>query len=426
MRVKKLQTVMSDYDFIIIGAGINGLALGALLSKDGARVLVLEKSREIGGRAWVQKRGGFQVDYGMHLVRFGKESALSGICSALGHPLEFHNVESTYLVDEGSQLEIPARGASQSMNMFAGDRTLDELKRVSLQAWMDEKGMGRRLRKLFTATSATLNVNPFVERSSVGELLLNLKKVGESEVGAAYPVGGWQPIFSLFQDWIDKKGQVRTSIPVGSILVQDGRAVGVRTREGNIAAGRVISAIPCQDLFNLLEEKLCPPGFAAKCRGLRPTAGIVLDYGISGTINAGRNLWCLWEPLSYGFFPSNFEPRIAPPDHQLLTWFYPLEKFQVEDNEVSRGFKTRLEEAIFSLFPALPERIRWSRSLYLPMVDGAEVSVDQTREDRPAPEVPGVDRLFLAGDSVGGEGAGGDIGHNSVSQCYSTITGKKL
>ena len=417
---------MSDYDFIIIGAGINGLALGALLSKDGARVLVLEKSREIGGRAWVQERGGFQVDYGMHLVRFGKESVLSGICSALGHTLEFHNVESTFLVADGGQLEIPARGASQSMNMFAGDRTLDELKRVSIQSWMDEKGMGRRLRRLFTATSATLNVNPFVERSSVGGLLLNLKKVGESEVGAAYPAGGWKPIFRLFQDWIGKKGQVRTSTPVESIMVQNGRAVGIRTREGNITAERVASSIPCQELFKILDDKLCPPGFVAKCRGFRPTSGIVLDYGISGVISPGRNLWCLWEPLSFGFFSSNFEPRLAPPDHQLLTWFYPLEKFQVEDNEASRGFKARLEAAVFALFPALPERIMWSRSLYLPMVDGAEVSVDQTREDRPEPAVPGVDGLFLVGDSIGGEGAGGDIGHNSVLQCYSTITGKKI
>ncbi|MDD5222883.1 MAG: NAD(P)/FAD-dependent oxidoreductase [bacterium] len=417
---------MADYDFIIIGAGINGLALGALLSKDGARVLVLEKSREVGGRAWVQERGGFRVDYGMHLVRFGKESVLSAICSALGHTLKFHNVESTCLVADGTQLEIPARGASQSMNMFAGDRTLEELKRVSVQAWMDEKGMGRRLRRLFTATSATLNVNPFVERSSVGELLLNLKKVGESEVGAAYPVGGWQPIFRLFRDRIGKNGQVRTATPVESITVQEGRAVGVRIREKNITADRVISAIPCQELFNVLDEKLCPSKFIAKCRGFRPTSGIVLDYGISGEIAAERNLWCLWDPLSYGFFPSNFEPRLAPPGHQLLTWFYPLEKFQVEDEQASRGFKSGLEEAIFALFPALPERIKWSRSLYLPMVDGAEVSVDQIREDRPEPIVPGVEGLFLVGDSIGGEGAGGDIGHNSVVQCYLTITGKKI
>jgi phytoene dehydrogenase-like protein len=417
---------MKDYDFIVIGAGINGLALGALLSKDGARVLVLEKSREIGGRAWVQEREGFQVDYGIHLVRFGRESALAGICADLDHPLEFHNVESTYLVADGSQLEIPARGASQSMNMFAGDLSLDELKRVSLKAWMDEKGMGRRIRRLFTATSATLNVNPFVERSSVGELLLNLKKVGESEVGAAYPVGGWQPIFRLFQDWVGKNGEVRTAAPVESIVVQGGRIVGVRTREGNISAEKVVSSIPCQGLFNILDEKLCPPVFVAKCRGFRPTAGIVLDYGISGTISEGRNLWCLWEPLSYGFFSSNFEPRLAPPNHQILTWFYPLEKFQVEDKEAACGFEAKLEKEIFSLFPALPERIKWRRSLFLPVVDGAEVSVDQIQEDRPGSTVPGLDNLFLVGDSVGGEGAGGDIGHNSVRQCYSTITGKKI
>ncbi len=37
------------YDFVIIGSGPNGLALGAYLSKAGAKVLMLDKSFELGG-----------------------------------------------------------------------------------------------------------------------------------------------------------------------------------------------------------------------------------------------------------------------------------------------------------------------------------------------------------------------------------------
>ncbi len=42
---------MSDtyYDIVIIGAGLGGLICGAILSKEGYRVAVLEKNRQFGG-----------------------------------------------------------------------------------------------------------------------------------------------------------------------------------------------------------------------------------------------------------------------------------------------------------------------------------------------------------------------------------------
>jgi len=40
---------MEEYDAVIIGAGHNGLILGAYLAKSGQKVLVLEKRNEIGG-----------------------------------------------------------------------------------------------------------------------------------------------------------------------------------------------------------------------------------------------------------------------------------------------------------------------------------------------------------------------------------------
>lgn len=39
----------SDYDVIIIGAGISGLMAGALLAKKRKKVLILESNVEIGG-----------------------------------------------------------------------------------------------------------------------------------------------------------------------------------------------------------------------------------------------------------------------------------------------------------------------------------------------------------------------------------------
>ena len=54
------------YDFIVIGAGINGLQIAALLSHDGYKVLVFEKNAHIGGRAFIWEKDGFIGSYLHH------------------------------------------------------------------------------------------------------------------------------------------------------------------------------------------------------------------------------------------------------------------------------------------------------------------------------------------------------------------------
>lgn len=49
---------------VIIGAGIGGLATGALLGKMGYNVTILEKNKSLGGRAMQFKHRGFTFDMG--------------------------------------------------------------------------------------------------------------------------------------------------------------------------------------------------------------------------------------------------------------------------------------------------------------------------------------------------------------------------
>lgn len=49
---------------VIIGAGIGGLAVSALLAKEGHNITIVEKNDQIGGRARIWKKGGFSFDMG--------------------------------------------------------------------------------------------------------------------------------------------------------------------------------------------------------------------------------------------------------------------------------------------------------------------------------------------------------------------------
>ena len=50
---------MADYNVIVIGAGIGGLAAGALMAKQGRRVLLLEQSDRAGGCCSTFEKDGY-------------------------------------------------------------------------------------------------------------------------------------------------------------------------------------------------------------------------------------------------------------------------------------------------------------------------------------------------------------------------------
>ena len=57
---------------VVIGAGVGGLALGALLAQKGADVVVLESRDEVGGRCSAFERDGFLCDFGVHMFSRGR------------------------------------------------------------------------------------------------------------------------------------------------------------------------------------------------------------------------------------------------------------------------------------------------------------------------------------------------------------------
>jgi phytoene dehydrogenase-like protein len=131
------------------------------------------------------------------------------------------------------------------------------------------------------------------------------------------------------------------------------------------------------------------------------------------------------EPRSVGMFTSNLCPELAPPGKQLLTWFVPTNVSDMEDGTRAKEIEQSLERAIFKTFPGLESAIEWRRPLHLKMVDGVEVNVKQHRGRRPGYRIPGIDGLFLVGDSLKAPGAGGDVGHEAVLECYREMTGRE-
>jgi len=55
------------WDSIVIGGGISGLLMALALSKNGKKVLLLEKEKQVGGICRSYEVGGYMVDTGPHI-----------------------------------------------------------------------------------------------------------------------------------------------------------------------------------------------------------------------------------------------------------------------------------------------------------------------------------------------------------------------
>ncbi len=431
------------YDFIMVGAGITGLELSALLSADGYKVLVLESTDRHGGRAQVTTKDGWTIDYGIHLIRFGPESAISKICRHLGYEVKYIPLGKSFVQDEDGVIKLFPTGPGGFLRseMFTFTERLkalrmmlsikrgnfDSLKGKSVQQWMDENNIQGGLRRYFTLVSASMMVCPFIERSSIGEMLINISKVLKTGYSVMYPAGGWQKLIDLYIKTINKNGEIRYKSKVDSIIIEGGRARGVRVGNEIIEAKNVITCVPVQHLFDsLLNSSDFPEEIVKKCKTQRATSGVFIDYGLKRRISETSGLWYLWRPMSFGIFTSNLEPSLAPEGKQLLTWLYPTETEDMASPEKAKLKEKELESALFKLFPELERNIEWRRALHLKMVDGTEVNVNQYKEKRVGPVLPGVTGLYLVGDSISADGAGGDVGHESVLNCYRAITGRVL
>jgi phytoene dehydrogenase-like protein len=116
--------------------------------------------------------------------------------------------------------------------------------------------------------------------------------------------------------------------------------------------------------------------------------------------------------------PTNFDPDLAPPGHQLIFFGTRCERDQDWDK-----WKEVLLEAMRGMFPGLDDHLLWARIDSPDLIDayagedgnviGVGQTVDQIHDSRPAHETP-VKNLFLCSAEAGGHGIGTELAASSA------------
>lgn len=263
------------WDVVVVGAGPGGLTCAAYLAANGQRVLVLEANQVVGGSTQVFRRAGnkFEFDVGTHYVGEcgpgGRmQTALAGLalterinwlrqrpeghCQVMipGTTVQTPTGWDTYLdrliaafPDEEAGLR---RCVSVMRTIAAGERPRQ--RPYALLRWgirpittlMDACGLSADAQAVILAENGDYTWPPYRTPTAMHAGFLH----HYLQAGAYYPRGGGQVIGAHLTDVISTHGgRVRTKARVERILIEDGRAVGVRLRGGEeIRAGVVVSA----------------------------------------------------------------------------------------------------------------------------------------------------------------------------------------
>ena len=417
-----------DFDVIVIGGGYAGLSAGALLAHKGHEILLLEKSKTLGGRASFMERDGYTVEYGLHSNRFASDGAAAAVFRRLERELKFLKTGEPELWRDGEFLPLPNSVGkifkSPILPLPAKLRAARYLGRLVMgspgkkyQLSMEEMTAGCKsgeALEVIRVLSGIGIIAPDLRQSSAGELAAFLKKAMRAKVKVGYPEGGTRRIIEGLREELEQSGQIMTAARVNRLMLKKGLVNQVKTDTAAYSSSAVICAIPVQYVPDLFGGKDLPIKFVKKARELFPTAGIALDVGLKERVSDQNGLLVTSEPLTMGQFTSNIDPGMAPEGRQLLSWYYPLPQPWVKNSEKMDREEQRLRGLLQEMYPDIWKAVDWERAMHLSMVDGFLPRPGQTREDRPDFTIPGIDNFFLCGDTTRAEGTGGDTAFNSA------------
>uniref|UniRef100_A0A0E0BKF9 prolycopene isomerase n=1 Tax=Oryza glumipatula TaxID=40148 RepID=A0A0E0BKF9_9ORYZ len=375
-----------EYDAIVVGSGIGGMVAATQLAAKGARVLVLEKYVIPGGSSGYYRRDGFTFDVGSSVMfGFSDKGNLNLITQALeavGHKMEVIPDPSTVHFHLPGDLSVLVHReyddfVTELVNKFPHEKegilkfygtcwkifnSLNSLELKSLEEplYLFGQFFQKPLECLTLAYYLPQNAGDIARKFIKDQQLLSFidaecfivstvnalqtPMINASMVlcdrhfgGINYPVGGVGGIaMSLADGLVDKGSEIRYKANVTNVILENGKAVGVRLSNGKeLFAKTVISNATRWDTFGKLlkveelpeEEKnfqknyVKAPSFLSIHMGVKAS---VLPADTDCHHFVLEDDWAnLEKPYGSIFLsiPTVLDPSLAPEGHHILHIF---------------------------------------------------------------------------------------------------------
>ncbi len=373
---------MSDeWDVIIIGSGVGGTGIGAILAHAGLKTLILEHNSRLGGACSSYQKQGFTIDVACHYFshglkgRFGKILSRAGLTPASNYLIFNEDLASKGRIkfkgrpgytQMGFSTQIGTKAASKQEqpsvveeektgfkkteqkelisvigNMLQmSKKKIRELadRQIDLKSWVNDITQNKKVHDFVAMMCGTFFTIP-PRLASASEYIICLQEtVFSNDTG--YPIGGAIAIPTAFAQGVLKHGgEVRTNVKVSKILIENQKAVGVIANDEEIRSKIVVSNAGIkQTVLKLAGSDNFEKDYVKRVEDLMPSySALAFKFALKKPlINEDFSFLQLTQtefgpladkgdeekaPMASSYLmpiTSNMDPNLAPPEKQLL------------------------------------------------------------------------------------------------------------
>jgi len=454
---------VAKYDVVVIGAGAAGLSAGALLAKNGKKVLVVDKARYLGGRGMAVPDEGFTLNVGGHLLE-DSGSGITKIFEHVGKRLGHGTVSSDMPVWDH---EHDRWGSIR--DRYSGNK--DELKKV-IKALIDtpeeefEKWDDRSLREWIHTHTSDQGVVDLFEFLAVLECLtdewydhsasdnLFVRKWHYSEKRMAgysfWPEQGWDGLFQDLADALTENGgELRLGESVERVVIENSEVKGVAIarqprlipsemfEDEIVECDAVISTLPVWHVLKVVPEWELPDWYAGQIKYLAQDHYRVAWLGLYMAVDEpvaqiDRKELSTWlhAPLTHtpGFLfeQTAYAPQTAPPGKYLYVMGGVIPGKYGGDQRYLLEMFPKFEEEIGIMYPGLKNPSWRRRHLVYEPSFGVIQKPGLVGMYRPHWRAPNIENLWFASETFRSRGIGVDRAARAGLTAVESYLGKRL
>ncbi len=428
----------------IIGAGLGGLAAGALLSQK-CGVEIFEKENFLGGRACSldgnkltleeyrnilnrfesaipfsepgidkifdeKMLEGYQIDLGFHLLGGGPKSIIGRALKKLG---EGADISTSRLGFIGKDIVFPYLSPIDKMKMihyilrllFAGSSTLEALEKIPMTETIKKYGKGKMKLTLELMPRLITTVND-LNRISTGETFRSQRELLHGEKAAGYPRRGIGALAENFANVVKKRGgKIHLGRKIEEIVIDDGIAKGIIIGEEMKEFDIVISNVPVQNMFSIAPEKKFPSKWMKKIKGLEGTGSLCAYYSL-------KKIDCNLVGKSFMFIERDIDiegrnavgmidfqlanSEVAPKNRYLIQAYIICSPEEAKNEKKLEMLKNILDKWLEKMIPNFEKSMEWAIYPTTWHLDGVAKTIDN---EKPSCITP-IKNLYLVGDCV--------------------------